>query len=496
MGGDLGRMIPVETVPAAWAASPSGTPAMWIRDRLAGVFTEENFVEWFPADGRRGLSPVVLALVSVLQFAENLTDRQAALAVRCRIDWKYCLGLELTDPGFDHSVLSEFRDRIAEGDRADRLLALLVERLVEAGLVKKRGRVRTDSTHMLAAVRKLNRVDSVTETLRMALEELAAADERWLACLITPEWARRYGRPARYERLPRDKDEVTAHVLQVGRDGTTVLQAVFTDAAPSRLRDLPGVEVLRQVWVQQYWTDQHGTLCWRTPKTSRDRQSRHGRPRRSAPPVMEGDDEGEAVIATTPWSGVEIVTPYDPEARYCRKEGKTTTTTKSEWIGYRDHQSETCDDDLPNVVVHVATRPAPVQDINTVNDIHAGLTASGLTPVEHLVDSGYITLLPRPVQEIQTRNRIDQHTDHWKARYALRAGCEATVSETTRAHGLRHCRYKGLAKTHVQHVLTAAGTNITRLADHYDPSSNPDRPPRPATPLQQLCKRVRASTTP
>lgn len=85
IGGDIGRVIPAETVRAAWAANPSGTPAMWIRDRLAGVFGEKDFVGWFPADGRRGLSPVVLALVSVLQFAENLTDRQAAPAVRCRI---------------------------------------------------------------------------------------------------------------------------------------------------------------------------------------------------------------------------------------------------------------------------------------------------------------------------------------------------------------------------------------------------------------------------
>src|SRR4051794_27234817 len=151
MGGDISRMIPAETVRAAWAANPSGTPAMWIRDRLAGVFCEQDFAGWFPVDGRRGLSPVVLALVSVLQFAENLTDRQAVLAVRCRIDWKYCLGMALTDPGFDHSVLSEFRDRMAEGDRADRLLALMVGRLVEAGLGRGRGRQRPGSPHGLAA---------------------------------------------------------------------------------------------------------------------------------------------------------------------------------------------------------------------------------------------------------------------------------------------------------------------------------------------------------
>ncbi|MGW6833864.1 transposase [Streptomyces sp. NPDC054949] len=119
---------------------------MWIRDRLDELFVDEDFAAWYPANGRPGLSPARLALVSVLQYTENLTDRQAAEAVRCRLDWKYCLGLELDDAVFDFSVLSEFRDRLAEGDRADRMLAVMVERLAAAGLVKRRGRVRTDST--------------------------------------------------------------------------------------------------------------------------------------------------------------------------------------------------------------------------------------------------------------------------------------------------------------------------------------------------------------
>ncbi|MFD1045225.1 transposase, partial [Kibdelosporangium lantanae] len=142
----------METARVAWAAIPKGTPAMVMRDRLQDLFVDNDFVDWFPVDGRQGVSPARLALVSVLQYAENLTDRQAARAVACRIDWKYALGMELTEPGFDHSVLSEFRDRLAEGDRADRLLAVMVDRLAQAGLVRARGRQRTDSTHVLAAV--------------------------------------------------------------------------------------------------------------------------------------------------------------------------------------------------------------------------------------------------------------------------------------------------------------------------------------------------------
>ncbi|MGW6060324.1 transposase [Streptomyces sp. NPDC055189] len=208
MGSGSGWVIPPLTVRMARASNPRGTAAIWVRDRPDELFTDEDFTDWYPADGRRGLSPARLAMVSVLQYAENLSDRQAAEAVRCRLDWKYCLGLELDDPGFDHSVPSEFRDRMAQGDRADRLLAVMVDHLVAAGLVKRHGRLRSDSTHVLAAVRKLNRVELVTETLRAALEALAATNDTWLAPMVTMAWVERYGRPARYDRLPRTKREL------------------------------------------------------------------------------------------------------------------------------------------------------------------------------------------------------------------------------------------------------------------------------------------------
>ncbi|MGC0420004.1 transposase [Embleya sp. AB8] len=150
---------------------------MWVRDRLSELFWDEDFADWYPSDGRRGIRPLGWPLVSVLQFTENLTDPEAAEAVRCRIDW-HALGLELDDPGFDHSVLSEFRDRIAEGDRADRLLTVFVERLVAAGPVRGGGRQRTDSTHVLAAAWRLNRAEPVGESLRAALEAVVTADRR------------------------------------------------------------------------------------------------------------------------------------------------------------------------------------------------------------------------------------------------------------------------------------------------------------------------------
>jgi transposase len=580
-----GARIPAATARAAWAANPKGTPAMWVRDRLNGLFADADFVDWFPTDGRPGVSAARLALVSVLQFAEDLSDRQAALAVRCRIDWKYCLGLELGDPGFDYSVLSEFRDRVAEGDRADQLLAVMVDRLVDAALIKTRGRVRTDSTHVLAAVRTLNRPELVTETLRAALEELAIASESWLAGVIDAEWGRRYGRAARYDRLPKDKAESAQYVLQVGADGIRLLDAVYQPDTPPRLRDLPQVQVLRQVWIQQYWTDADGTLAWRGPKNTADRQSRRTMPRRNTG-TAGADGRPDPATARVPWAGMEIVTPHDAQARYSQK---LTAAGQRAWIGYRDQQTETCDEVGANVIVHVVTQPAPEQDIDALDRIHTGLAAEGLHPVEHFVDAAYVTpatihrsaehfgialigpvradphatrhpgftkadfvidwethtvtcpnnvtsppwkptstdghpaisvlfprkacrectdrqvctgnldgkgrhllLMPQPLQEIQTRARAEQQTADWQRHYAIRAGCEATVSETVHAHGLRHCRYKGQAKTHVQHVLTAAGANIIRLSQ-YDPPENHPRPTRRTSHLQQLCSQYFSS---
>ncbi|MFF4456335.1 hypothetical protein ACFY0V_27425, partial [Streptomyces goshikiensis] len=263
-----------------------------------------------------------------------------------------CLGLELDHSGFDFSVLSEFRDRMAEDDRADRLLAVMVDRLVEAGLVKRRGCQRTDSTHILVAVRRLDCLELVGETLRAALEELTGADAEWVSGLVTDEWARRYGRAVRYDRLPKETQERERYALTVGEDGIRPLRAVLEPDAPARLRTLPQVEVLRQVWVQQYWQNEEGSLGWRGPKQTRDRQSRRQSPRRSTSAAAAAGSPAPAT-ARVPWSSVEIASPHDPQARFSHKPGK------AEWVGYKDHQTESCDTVLPNAIVHTPPRRPP-----------------------------------------------------------------------------------------------------------------------------------------
>src|SRR5215211_7477866 len=178
--------VPTETLRIAQAAFPKGHRYFRLADELGILFTDALFAELFPTHGQPALVPWRLALVSILQFAEGLSDRQAANAVRSRIDWKYVLRLELTDPGFDASVLSAFRARLIAGAAESLLFETLLAWCRDRQLVKARGRQRTDSTHILAAVRALNRVEVVGETMRHALHTLAVVAPEWLLAASHP----------------------------------------------------------------------------------------------------------------------------------------------------------------------------------------------------------------------------------------------------------------------------------------------------------------------
>jgi hypothetical protein len=193
-----------------------------------------------------------LALVTIMQFRETLADRQAAEAVRARIDWKYLLGLELTDPGFDFSVLSEFRDRLLDGNAEALLLDQLLKQCQTHGLLKTRGLQRTDSTHVLAAIRVLNRLELVAETLRAALNAVATVAPDWLQGLAPLEWYERYGKRIEDVRLPRTKADREVYAQRVGEDGFHFLDAVEAAAAPQAARALPVIATLRRTWQRHY----------------------------------------------------------------------------------------------------------------------------------------------------------------------------------------------------------------------------------------------------
>src|SRR6266702_3914907 len=187
-----------------------------------------------------------------MQFRENLADRQAAEAVRARIDWKYLLSLELTDPGFDFSVLSEFRDRLLAGSAEEILLDKLLERCRALGLLTARGQQRTDSTHVLAAVRVLNRLELVAEPLRAALNAVATVAPDWLQAVTPLAWYERSSRRIEESRLPKATAAREAYAQTVGEDGFLLLDALDGPDAPEGLRELSRIEAMRRTWQRHY----------------------------------------------------------------------------------------------------------------------------------------------------------------------------------------------------------------------------------------------------
>jgi transposase len=169
--------------------------------------------------GQPALSPWRLALVTIMQFVEGLSDRQAAEAVRSRIDWKYALSLDLTDPGFDFSVLCEFRQRLMKGRAEKILLDKLLKQSQQVGLLKAGGQQRTDSTHVLAAIRNVGRLECMIETLRYALNAVAEVAPVWLRALAPSDWYERYSKRIEESRLPRNPQEREALASKVGADG-------------------------------------------------------------------------------------------------------------------------------------------------------------------------------------------------------------------------------------------------------------------------------------
>jgi transposase len=353
--------VPEQTVRVAAAAFPKGNPYLTLRDQLGTIFQDADFATLFPAWGYPGLPPWRLALVTIMQFRENLADRQAAEAVRARIDWKYLLGLDLTDPGFDFSVLSEFRDRLLAGSAGELLLDKLLERCRTMGLVKARGQQRTDSTHVLAAIRVLNRLELVAETLRAALNELATVAPAWLQGVAPLEWYERYGKRIEDTRLPQGQANRDAYAHTIGEDGFALLDALEASEVPAGMRELASVTALRHTWQRHYE---------RTPGAS------SGEP---GPVRRVRFKENQAL----PRAAEGIESPYDVDARYRHKHGIS-------WTGYMVHVSETCNPTHPHLLTHVHTTSAAVHEASCTEVIHQALVDKDLAPADHLVDGAYI----------------------------------------------------------------------------------------------------------
>ena len=359
--------VPAVTAGVAKSAfRKDGSLPIRLRDELGSWYEDGDFAGAYPVRGKPGLSPAQLAMVTVLQFTENLTDRQAADAVRARVDWKYCLGLELADPGFEFTVLSGFRDRLLAGGSERVIFDALLARLRELGLVSAGGRQRTDSTHVLGRVRDLNRLELAGEAVRAALEALAAAAPGWLAAVIDGSWQRVYGQRIDGWRLPQGQAARGQLAVRYGRDGYYLLEQVHAPGAPGWAKDLAAVRALRLIWIQQYYREISADgekVIWREA-------GEHGLP--------PGTDR--------------IVSPYDTDARYSEKRGRG-------WIGYKVCLSEnlTADDPRtgrpaqPQVLTNVDTTRAAVADVARTAAVHDQMQASGVPPGEHAVDSGFMS---------------------------------------------------------------------------------------------------------
>jgi transposase len=300
--------IPAETIRVAHAAFPPGNSYLQLKDELGSIYQDEAFTHLFPQRGQPAAAPWQLAMVTIMQYMEGLSDRQAAAAVRSRVDWKYALSLELTDAGFDSSVLSVFRSRLICGSAENMLLNRLLDKCRERKWLKAKGRQCTDSTHVLGWIRAITRLICVGETLRATLNSLAIAAPQWLQQQSQPEWVKRYSRRIADSRLPESKEKQAAYLEQVGMDGHGLLTAIYEGEAAVWLSAIPAVDILRQVWVQQYGVE-NGKVYWRS--------------------------EQEGIPPAT----LFISSPYDLQAHYARKQ----TTT---WIGYKVHLTETCEEDI------------------------------------------------------------------------------------------------------------------------------------------------------
>jgi transposase len=371
--------VPPETARVAHAAFPKGKRYMTMRDELGVIYANDLFAALYPQVGHYGEPPWRLALVTLMQFSENLTDRQAADAVRGRIDWKYALGLELTDTGFDFSILSAFRTRLGVGAAEERLLTTMLDRFTARGLLKRRGHQRTDSTHIVAAVRSLNRLEIVGETLHAALNALAQVAPGWLRAQVTAEWFLRYGKAFSDDQQPQGTGERQQLAATIGRDGHDLLTQIYQDAAPASLRMVAAVETLRQVWGQQFYMEAD-EVTWRDSK--------------DCPP-----------------SSVMIASPYDLDSRYSEQRGQY-------WRGYKVHMTETCDDDPPHVITHGETTLATDQAVTVIEPIHQALEQQSRLPGVHVVDGAYtsgeqlVTSQPEDQIDLMGPRRQDQS---WQA---------------------------------------------------------------------------------
>lgn len=507
----LSRTIPADTAAVGQQLFAPTNAYRQLGDRFNELFPEEVvFAPLYDPLGRGAIPPLLLALVTVFQMLEKIPDRLAAEMVVSRMDWKYALHLPLGYAGFHWTVLTDFRQRLLEHAQERLLFEELLPRLQALGLIKPRGKMRTDSTHVLGVVAQLSQLELVTESLRVAVRAVLALAPDWSAAALPASFCETYVERASDYRL--SQAEAQRRVRQAGQDGFWFV-GQLDRTAPEAVRHLSEVEVLRTVLAQQF------------PEGA-------GKPPASPRPT------GRDVIES----------PHEPEVRY-------GTKRQQHWRGYKMQVTETCGADYPHLVVDLEPTHALAPDSPELPKIQARLEVQGTLPGEQYVDQGYpsgqrfqesaergITLMGVPLEDPHPRagfrqtdfqidrtaklatcpaeetsrvwserqhawdqpptieirfdgatcqacrfwgpctqspqgrslevhayhallsaRRAEAQTELFQVKMQLRAGIEGTISELVRAHRLRFARYRGQPKLRLQALFTAIAVNLKRI---------------------------------
>ena len=510
------RAMPVElaALESVIFKAKKASPYQLVGNQLYEKYRDEEYLDLYSVEGKPGLSPVLLGFVTLFQYLEGLSDREATNAVLVRLDWKYALHLPLDYGGFDFSVLSEYRTRLVKHEAEGRVFERILQDMAGLGVLKRHGRQRTDSLAIVTRVRTLNRLELVVETLRVTVREIVAVDEEWGRKVLPPSWEERYGERCVYERL----SEKERGILQreAGQDGQWLLERLEEASTPRVVRELDEVQVLREVWAQQFEVRDAQEVVWREP----------------------GPYDGET----------QIQTPHDSEARYSRKRD-------TEWIGYKLQVTDTDDEGLPHLMTDIAVTSSVEGDHEALGEIRARQVERDVQPQERLGDAGYVSgetlaagaeigedLVGPAAEDHSPQARMEngitqeqftvdviagraecpggqsttkhtihpdnsvtfrfdaaqcqacplraqccagkggrtitrgphyaelqaararQQTDEFKQNYKRRGGVEGTLSVLVRGHGLRKCWYLGKAKNNLRALFVAAAVNLRRAA--------------------------------
>jgi transposase len=546
--------IPEETVRVVSKALRKGNLITHLRDAIGPIYDDEQFAHLFAKRGRRAEAPWRLALITVFQYLEHLGDRQAAEMVSSRLDWKYALSLSLEEEGIDFSTLSVFRQRLVEAGAEDVILEPILQVARERGWLKAGGKQRTDSTHVLGAVRQLHRIESVGEAMRAALNALAQREDgaSWLLGVVPADWFDRYVHRFELTRFPKAESQRQALIAHVGADVHFLLEALQRQETPKALQEVPEVKILRQIFAQDYEVS-HRQVHWR-----------------DGPACAQEDN---------------LNSPYELDARFASKR-------ETNWLGYKVHLTETCDqpEDAPQLIIHVKTTQATPHDSTQLAPIVEEIRQRGDGAAEQYVDEGYTSgeqlaaqaaagtqiigpvalarswqknqadgitvedfeldwqaqvatcpagqvarrwyerldkrgktvvviqfaaaqcaacpqrpqctssqrgrslhLTPQSSHLCLQQRRAEQVTPAFQQKYALRAGVEGTIAQGVH-RGMRQARYRGLPKTQLQMLATAAACNLVRIEqfEQRKLAGKPARPARPLSPFAALQKRMRA----